>query len=36
VLRARMGKSGHEKASRMFALPVIVNQLEKLYDELGA
>jgi glycosyltransferase involved in cell wall biosynthesis len=36
VLRARMGKSGHEKASRMFALPLIVNQLEELYDELGA
>jgi glycosyltransferase involved in cell wall biosynthesis len=36
VLRARMGKSGHEKASRMFALSVIVNQLEELYDELGA
>ena len=35
-LRARMGKSGHEKASRKFALPVIVNQLEELYDELGA
>jgi glycosyltransferase involved in cell wall biosynthesis len=35
-LRRRMGKSSHALASRKFALPVIVRQLEKLYDELGA
>jgi glycosyltransferase involved in cell wall biosynthesis len=35
-LRRRMGRSGHALASRKFALPVIVRQLEKLYDELGA
>ena len=33
-LRERMGRLGHEMAARKFALPVIIEQLEDLYDEL--
>ncbi len=34
-LRARMGYAGYEIAARQFALPVIIEQLESLYDQLA-
>jgi glycosyltransferase involved in cell wall biosynthesis len=35
-LREQMGRLGYEMAARKFALPVIIKQLEGLYDELLA
>jgi glycosyltransferase involved in cell wall biosynthesis len=34
-LRSRMGQSGYQLAARKFALSVIIEQLESLYDELA-